>query len=121
MKIKKNISETFSISSLKVGDVLFIKTKNSLYKFRITKPDKGEGILSGGDFGFREEHRAVLICSMQKPLETLKDKVIKINASVAFLLEIGKELLYVYTSSVESLKMIRDINNCHYIQRSLAS
>lgn len=110
MNFDQPIMQKLLINSLKPEDELIIKTKNSRYQFKIIDPFTSSGILSGGHLGSKG-CRAVLLYTLESPLATVDNKVIKINAKVLFLVEINSKPTHLCTSPITQLKVIRFVDN----------
>lgn len=94
-----------TVKDLNAMDEIAIRTKHSEYRFRVTDPQVGRGVLSGGLFG-QEEHDAVLTCGrLPADLQDHMSAKLEIGGCALFYVAIKEAVSMLTTSRIMDLTL----------------
>lgn len=106
-----DLSSTITFEDIQANDKVLIRTKNSEYRFSVIDPVNHKGMLTGGSLG-EESREAFLIESLGRGEDgTFKDfHGLKTGARALFYLSAGRSIERVTTSKIDSLVLVKAVD-----------
>jgi hypothetical protein len=98
---------SITVKDLKKMDEISIRTQNSEYRFRVTDPTKGKGLLSGGLLGEAQHYASLCDESARDDQEPQSFARLETGRCALFFVYVRESLRRLTTSEIQDVSLAR--------------